>query len=85
MTAPDAISPLSAATDDELLDEWARRWKGVVVLVCGSVPNENGVEQKQIWWRNGYAQALGLVVWASRALPDLPGKKPVEHDEDRTS
>ena len=62
MSEPVTDSPLAFATDKELLDEWARRWAGVVVIVAGHVPGEPEQEQRQIWWRGGYSRALGLAV-----------------------
>ena len=79
----DAPSPLAFATDQELLDEWARRWEGVLVVVAGHVAGAPNQEQRQIWWRGGYTRALGLAVHAyHRFIAGIADNMPADKPED---
>jgi hypothetical protein len=60
--ADDLGPPLKAATEKEILDELGVRYSGVFVAGCRAVREAgmNGQEEKLLWWRGGYVQALGL-------------------------
>lgn len=59
MTTPDPDNPLDLCSNQELVDELARRSDGLVVLTMNSLSSTE--EGFNMWFRGGRIIALGLL------------------------